>query len=79
MFNPFKKKETSLKVIDKIWMSEVSKYNGIFDLWKNDPELVIISWFTATRQNLEALFLKTTTLPASLFLVKEIHHFTTQR
>jgi hypothetical protein len=73
MFNPFKKKETSVNVIDKIWMSEMSKYNGIFDLWKKNPELVIISWFTATLQNLETLFAKTAAAPASFFLVKEIH------
>ncbi|MDP4262618.1 MAG: hypothetical protein Q8941_08810 [Bacteroidota bacterium] len=73
MFNLFKKKQETIKVIDKIWMSETAKWNGILDLWKKDPELVILCWFDETYQHLNALFTKETVSPVSLLMVKEAH------
>ena len=73
MFNLFKKKEGSIKVIDKIWMSQKAKWNGIIDLWKKDREMIIIAWFDATLRQLETLFAKETTSPASLFSARTVH------
>ncbi|MEI9807316.1 MAG: hypothetical protein WDO16_05210 [Bacteroidota bacterium] len=73
MFNLFKKKEESVKVIDKIWMSEKAKWNGILELWKKDPDIVIIAWFNSTINHLETLFAKETTSPVSFHLAREIH------
>jgi hypothetical protein len=73
MFNLFKKKEGSVKVIDKIWMTQEAKWNGILELWKKDPELIIITWFDATLRHLETLFAQETTSPVSLFAAKEVH------
>jgi hypothetical protein len=56
MFNFFKKKERPVKVIDKIWMTQEAKWNGILDLCKKDPEIVIIAWFDSTLHHLETLF-----------------------
>jgi hypothetical protein len=73
MFNLFKKKEETLKVIDKIWMTQDAKWNGILDLCKKDPEIVVITWFNASLQHLETLFAKETTSPVSLFLARDVH------
>ena len=61
MFNLFKKKEESVKVIDKIWMTQEAKWNGLLELWKKDPEIVIIAWFNSTLHHIETLFSKETT------------------
>ena len=73
MFNPFKKKEESVKVVDKIWMSETAKSNGILELWKKDPETIIITWFNTSQHHLETLFARETSSTISLFLVREVN------
>ena len=73
MFNLFKKKEESVKVIDKIWMTQESKWNGLFELWKKDPEIVIIAWFSSTLHHIETLFSNETSSAVSLFSAREIH------
>ena len=73
MFNLFKKKDESVKVIDKIWMSEAAKWNGITEQWKKDPGISIIAWFDSTLHQLETLFAKETSLPVSLYTTREIH------
>ena len=73
MFNLFKKKEGSIKVVDKIWMSQEAKWNGIIDLWRKDPGIVIIAWFDSTLRQLETLFAKEIASPASLFSARAVH------
>jgi len=73
MFNLFKKKEGSIKVIDKIWMAQEAKWNGIVELWKKDPEIVIVAWFDSTLRHLETLFAKETTSPVLLFSARTTH------
>jgi hypothetical protein len=73
MFNLFKKKEGSVKIIDRIWMSQDAKWKGIVELWRKDPSLVIIAWFDSTLRHLETLFSKETTSPVSLFAARTVH------
>jgi hypothetical protein len=73
MFNLFKKKEGSVKVIDKIWMTQEAKCNGLLELLKKDPNIVIIAWFDSTLRDLETLFAKETTSAVSLFLARTVH------
>ena len=73
MFNLFKKKDDSVKVIDKIWMSEAAKWNGILDLWKKEKDMVIITWFNETNRHLTSLFAKETSSPASIFMAREVY------
>jgi hypothetical protein len=72
MFNLFKKKEASVKVTDKIWMSEEAKWNGIVNEWKENPQLVIITWFDATYRHLQTVFAENTTSPVSLFIARQV-------
>jgi hypothetical protein len=73
MFNLFKKKEGSVKVIDRIWMTQEAKWNALIDLWKKDPEIIIIAWFNSSLHQLETLFTKETTTAVSFFLARDIH------
>jgi hypothetical protein len=73
MFNLFGKKEASVKVIDKIWMSEKAKWNGLLEQWKKNPELILITWFDVTLHQLETFFAKEINAPVSLYNVREIH------
>ncbi|HET6996683.1 MAG TPA: hypothetical protein VFI06_16930 [Chitinophagaceae bacterium] len=73
MFNLFKKKTGSVKVIDKIWMSEEAKWKGIVNEWKQDPELVIITWFDATYRHLQTVFAENGLSPVSLFFSRQVN------
>jgi hypothetical protein len=74
MFNLFKKKGDSVKVIDKIWMTQQGKWKGIVELWKTNPEIFILTWFDETWQRLNTLFANETSSNISLYRVKEVHH-----
>jgi hypothetical protein len=73
MFNPFKKKDGSIKVTDKIWMTQAAKWNGIVDQWKKDPNIVIIAWFDSTLRHLETLFAQETSSAVSMYSAREVH------
>ena len=73
MFGLFKKKESSVKVIDKIWMNQEAKWHGIVELWRKDPSIVVITWFDSTLGHLETLFAKETATPPSLFSARTVH------
>jgi len=73
MFGFFKKKNDSLKVIDKIWMTESAKWAGIMKLWKEQPEMIIICWFADSLRHLESLFAMETVSSVSLFMASEVH------
>jgi hypothetical protein len=73
MFNLVKKKDASIKVTDKIWMSQAAKWKGIVELWRKDPSIVIIAWFDSTLRGLESLFAVETTSPVSLFSARAVH------
>lgn len=73
MFNLFRKKEASVKVIDKIWMTEKAKWNGLLEQWKKDQGLILITWFDSTRQQLETLFAGETNAPIAIYTAREIH------
>ena len=81
MFNLFKKKEGSVKVIDKVWMTQEAKWNGILELWKKDPSITIIAWFDSTARHLETLFAKETASPASIFSARTVpsSHLTSKK
>ncbi len=70
MFTLFKKKEESVKVVDKIWISEKAKWKGIIEECKKDPTAIVIAWFSSTVSHLEALPADTT---ITIYLAREIH------
>ena len=72
MLNLFKRKEDAIKVIDKIWMSEKAKWDGILELWRKDPNIIFIAWFAETSNLLASLFEKETT-SVPVLMTREVH------
>ncbi|MBL7738066.1 MAG: hypothetical protein JNK14_02520 [Chitinophagaceae bacterium] len=70
MFSLFKKKEASVKVIDKVWISENAKWNGIREECKKDNSTIVIAWFSSTAARLETFM---TGAAFTVHLAREIH------
>lgn len=58
MFGLFKKKEPTINVINKVWMSENAKWNGCLQLLKVNPNIQFVAWFDETYQKLNAFLEK---------------------
>ena len=71
MFNLFKKKEATIKIIDKIWMAEAVKFQSLVEEWKKDNTIIYIFWFDETLRNAESFFAKEITEPAPLLSARE--------
>jgi hypothetical protein len=72
MFNLFKKKDSSsIKVKDKVWMSEAAKLNAIYETWKKDPGTVFIFWFDASLDKAGALFQNESNIASNLLTARE--------
>ena len=67
MLNLFKRKEPPVKIIDKVWMSELSKLNALVSTLDENNETVIIFWFEESLQKLEAKINRS----ATILLAKE--------
>ncbi len=72
MFGLFKKKEQSLKITDRIWMSEPCKLKAFAAEWKKNKETVFISWFDETLREIEKEIAKETTEQPLLFTAREV-------
>lgn len=55
MFGWFKKNSGPV-IIDKIWLHEDAKCRGLLKICQSDPNIVVICWFTATLDKLNAVF-----------------------
>ena len=51
MFDLFKKKEPTTKIIDKVWMEEAVKFQSLVEEWKKDNTIIYIFWFDETLRN----------------------------
>lgn len=56
MFGFFKKKETQVKVIDKIWLTEQAKWQACLDLYRRNKATRFIAWFEDSKNNLAHFF-----------------------
>jgi hypothetical protein len=72
MFGLFKKKEQSLKITDRIWMSESYKLKAFAEEWKKNKETVFIFWFDETLREVEAEMAKEITEQPLLFTAREV-------
>lgn len=72
MFGLFKKKEQSLKIIDRIWMSESYKLKAFAEEWKKNRETVFIFWFDETLRAVETEMAKEITDPPLLFMARAV-------
>lgn len=72
MFNLFRKKETSTRIIDKVWMNESSKQKALIEEWKKNKNIAFVFWFDETLQTFEIELAKETTESAKLFTAREV-------
>jgi hypothetical protein len=73
MFNLFKKKNDSVKVIDRIWMSQTAKCKGLIELYKQDQDLLIVTWFADTADQLQAAFTQAGVPSSNIQVARELH------
>jgi hypothetical protein len=51
MFGLFKKKSPSVKIVDRVFMSEEAKWNACCNLHLKEPSTVFVAWFARTKQS----------------------------
>jgi hypothetical protein len=49
MFGLFKKSAAGVRVVDKVWMSTVSKFAACAEMKKLNPQCLFVAWFEETR------------------------------
>ncbi len=79
MFNFSGKKNTSTKVIDKIWMTQSAKWRECISMYEADPLYVFIAWFDETYQQLEKIFKTESAMDIPCFIAREINHHQLQQ
>jgi preprotein translocase subunit SecA len=68
MFHFLPKKESSIAVIDTIWISEEAKWQACLKKIAEENNTIIVAWFDATYNKLESLFLNNN-LPADKIFI----------
>jgi len=71
----FKKKETVIKVKDKVWMTSEAKLQAFINEWKKNPDTVFIFWFDDSLRQVESSFAKLETGPATILMARETNAF----
>ncbi len=71
----FKRKETTIKVKDKVWMTGEAKLQAFINEWKKNPEIVFIFWFDESLRQTESFFARQATTPPVLLTVRETNIF----
>jgi hypothetical protein len=71
MFNLFKKKEDSPKIIDKVWMTGAAKLQAFVEEWKKDNTIFYVFWFDETLRNTEFFFSKEVPAQAPFITARE--------
>jgi hypothetical protein len=71
MFRLFRRREPTVKCIDKVWLTEKDRFNALLDAARKDNQLVIICWFDDTFRRIEAHFSGGGMTPVSLLTARE--------
>jgi len=58
MFGLFNKKESRIKIKDKVWATVGAKWKGCMEIFSSDPDTVFIAWFDESLEQLEEAFRK---------------------
>ena len=74
MFNLFKKKDPSLKIIDKVWMTETAKFQSMVDAWTKDNTISFVFWFDDTLQEATNFFSKQITASVPFLTAREANN-----
>lgn len=71
MFSFFKKKESSIKVIDKVCVEPEGKLELLFNAWLADKQTVFIFWFEDSLEAATNFFTQRSTEPFTIVLARE--------
>ncbi len=71
IFGFFGKKETGLKVIDQVWMSDNAKFKACAAYKKNHPDVLFVAWFEDTLDKAQHYF-KENNINEKLYLASEL-------
>ncbi len=74
MFNFFKKKETAIKVIDKVMISEPARLKAMLTQWKDEKNIVFIFWFDESLRQAETYFSQHSNEPIAVITAREAGH-----
>jgi hypothetical protein len=72
MFNFFGKKKQSRIVVDKIWLSEVNKWQALVNEVRKEKDTIIALWFDETVHKLETVFSAQGLPTDKIFAVREL-------
>jgi hypothetical protein len=72
MFGFFKKKEASIKVISRIWMTDAALHAALYSAWEKDNTLHIACWFEDTWSRLTAFFTRHAASSFNIILAREL-------
>src|SRR5438034_191998 len=75
MFGLFKKKEATIKVKDKVWMTGEAKLQAFINEWKKNPEVAFIFWFDESLGQAVSFFARQSTTPPVLLTARETNIF----
>jgi len=54
MFDLFRKSSKGVKVIDKVWLSKLGKWNACVQMVSIDPSVLLVAWFEETFREIES-------------------------
>ena len=76
MFSLFGKKEATIKVKDKVWMTGEAKLHAFMNEWRKKPEVVFVFWFDESLRQVEYFLQDRQPQPRYYYLPgKQIHFF----
>jgi hypothetical protein len=78
MFGLFKKKEATIKVKDKVWMTGEAKLKAFMNEWKKNPEIIFIFWFDESLRQAESFFPRQSNTVPVLLTARETNAFRLQ-
>ncbi|HKB43244.1 MAG TPA: hypothetical protein VKC90_02605 [Chitinophagaceae bacterium] len=75
MFGLFGKKEATIKVKDKVWVTGEAKLQAFINEWKKNPGIVFIFWFDESLRQVESFFAGQATTAPVLLTARETNTF----
>ncbi|HVT84503.1 MAG TPA: hypothetical protein VHD35_04845 [Chitinophagaceae bacterium] len=73
MFNLFRKKESGVKVVDKILMTQAAKWKALTALCNKEQNVILIFWFAETLQRAQEAQGAETTFSERFLLASQVH------
>lgn len=73
MFHLFKKKESGVKVVDKILMTQAAKWKALEAVGKKEQDVILIFWFDETLRQAQDALNEETDITERFLLASQVH------